>query len=954
MYWGIFCLSMLLLGIQIAFERYGAYWEIDRHEIERIGTLTRVIDANLVVHLEAIDLLLTSVRDELQKPAADTKPDWNTLSAKLTIYAESTPGARSMSFFDATGTVVASSRRELIGRNFADRAYFQTALTQHNSNVLYASEPFRTVLNAYGMQLTRVVVDSQGAFNGIVVVTLDADFFTTLLKAVSYAPDVRATLVHESGTVFRVIPENSIPDGTNLAKPGSLLVRHLESGQHESLLKANSFSTGDYRLAVLRTLKSEKLPMDKALVIVVSRNMDAVYAEWTSKTRLILFYFGLLLFLGAGGIAMYLRQLRLSWEERAAQSRAARVVEETFIAKIQVAQRSLEQKQHQLHTVLANSPNGLIMFDRERHVVFYNERYLSLLGFPRELLAQPDIRFDDLLSHAWQRGDYPGSSQEQVLAHFVGYFEARELVHFQRQGRHGKTLEIYGIPIPDGGTLLSYLDITASKQAEAERIQVTKELEDLYEHAPCGYHSLDQAGHLIRINHTELLWLGYQREELIGKVHIADILTAESCQIFQDNFPRFKASGKLLNLELEMLRKDGSVMPVLVNATAVYDKDGAYKMSRTTVFDRTESKILEAQLQQRTRDAEAANQSKSDFLANISHEIRTPMNAIIGLTNLVLESELSTRQRDRLGKVSNSAKALLRLLNDILDHAKLEAGQLAIESMPFQLHQVVQEVHDLFAYRMEEKCLYWRQTIEADIPKILVGDALRLGQVLINLVGNAIKFTEHGGVMLQIGLDAIEESIVKLRFSVTDTGVGMTPTQCDRVFDAFVQADSSVSRKYGGTGLGLSITRQIVDLMHGTIDVTSLPGQGSTFTFTVAFATSKMPDERIASNAGPTNASLQLNTTSTVLSDQTDQRPLTEQECSLVGQYCDEMMRQLASNNFAAKATAEKLEALVLGTVAAPTFQTVINAIRRLQFREASELLRDLPSIIFNQEGNHE
>jgi len=278
---------------------------------------------------------------------------------------------------------------------------------------------------------------------------------------------------------------------------------------------------------------------------------------------------------------------------------------------------------------------------------------------------------------------------------------------------------------------------------------------------------------------------------------------------------------------------------VLMDAFSRMSAEIERKVSDLTQSEALQRRYLEESLQkqglveQALRQAQDATTAKAEFLANMSHEIRTPLNAVLGFSQLLQSAALDGVHRDYLANLKVAGQSLLGILNDVLDHSKMEAGKLEIVKEPFDLMDLLDSVSGLFSFQLMEKSLPLRVQVDTDVPRHLVGDALRLRQVLINLVGNALKFTERGEINVRIERLAHAGQALSLRLTVADTGIGMSQTQVDRIFAAFMQADSSITRRFGGTGLGLSICRHLVELMGGDISVHSEPGHGSRFSFTV-------------------------------------------------------------------------------------------------------------------------
>ena len=285
-----------------------------------------------------------------------------------------------------------------------------------------------------------------------------------------------------------------------------------------------------------------------------------------------------------------------------------------------------------------------------------------------------------------------------------------------------------------------------------------------------------------------------------------------------------------------------ALLDALLPTVALNTKILSSKLVTMKLLEQTQ--VQAADLEVAKEAAEAATRAKSDFLANMSHEIRTPMNAIIGMTHLALKTDLSPKQSDYLTKVRFAAHSLLGIINDILDFSKIEAGKLDIEKIDFRLEDVLDNLSTIVSQKAQDKNLEFLIATQHDIPPNLIGDPLRLGQILINLVNNAVKFTERGEVLVTVAMEEQVADRIKVKFSVRDSGIGMTTEQISRLFQAFAQADTSTTRKYGGTGLGLSISKRLVEMMEGSIWAEGEPGVGSTFHFTSWFGVGSEDKQR--------------------------------------------------------------------------------------------------------------
>jgi two-component system, sensor histidine kinase and response regulator len=369
--------------------------------------------------------------------------------------------------------------------------------------------------------------------------------------------------------------------------------------------------------------------------------------------------------------------------------------------------------------------------------------------------------------------------------------------------------------------------LTTLRESEEKYRTILENIED-------GYYEIDLAGNFIFFSDSLSRILGYSKDELMG-MNYRQYMDKETARKVFGTFNQVYTTGKAAKaVEWKLLTKDGSDRFVEASISLRRDREGRPIGFQGMARDITARKVTEVALL-KAKLAEEASQAKSEFLANMSHEIRTPLNAIIGMTELAMDDDLDDRQRDAFHTITSEANALLAIINDVLDVSKMEAGKLDLEEIPFDLSVTLEDVADSIAFQALQKGLEVISHLSPDMPCRLTGDPGRLRQILINLSGNALKFTHKGEIYLHGELAGQIGERVLIRFSVKDTGIGIPLDKQSAIFESFTQADGSTTRKYGGTGLGLAISKQLAELMGGEIGVESEPGRGSTFWFTAVF-----------------------------------------------------------------------------------------------------------------------
>ncbi|MBW7885257.1 MAG: response regulator, partial [Caldilineaceae bacterium] len=511
-----------------------------------------------------------------------------------------------------------------------------------------------------------------------------------------------------------------------------------------------------------------------------------------------------------------------------------------------LSQERLRFQEHLLRTVLDSLPNHVSVRNPEGRFLLVNRALCDFLGrTPDEVLGSLESELDShqriVDPEQWAGHAALAQNRELVVDLRAAVDQQGNRVWFQTMQRP--------LRMPNGDTniLVVSTDITERKLATDALTDERNMLQTLIDNLPDYIFIKDTQSRYLKANAAHISLVGARdMEHLLGKTDF-DFFSAQSTFPFYEDEQCVIRTGEPLLNKVENINVDSPDKRswVLSSKIPLRDADGQVRWLIGVSRDITALKETEAELRQAKETAEAATQAKSEFLANMSHEIRTPMNAVIGMTSLLLDTELTGDQRDFVETIRNSGETLLAIINDILDFSKIESGKLELESQPFDVVECVEETMDLFAARAAQKRVELLYSIEPSVPKTVLGDATRLRQVLVNLVSNAVKFTESGEIELRLAATPDETpgqstpGTVRLHCVVRDTGIGIPAERLQRLFKSFSQVDASTTRKYGGTGLGLAISKRLVEMMGGSIAVESEQQKGSIFHFDIVVGISE-------------------------------------------------------------------------------------------------------------------
>jgi PAS domain S-box-containing protein len=778
------------LGVFI-FDLHSRYH--DGIAVSKASTLSyaQILAEHTARTLEGVDHILKEASIIRRDARAGRYSSKQRLNAALRLLQQGSPVLVAIGWTDANGDLEAHSYEDNAPRsNIADMPHFK-AQRDSVRDQLFVAPPFRSAATGdWVTAASRRLLNDDGSFAGVLTAVIKQSYFRQIFQAVQLGPNDYVTLATTDGWIIAREPFVDGLIGRSFAD-GPIYSRDLaaaDSGVIESVSRLD----GSSRITAF------KIVPGRPLVALVSADLRDVLAPWWQHVYTFAPLVTLVVLLVLLGAVVLFRQTH-------------RLSDKTVL----------------LNDVLASMDQGMVVMDNDGAIRVCNPRAIEFLGLP----ARP-FHINDILAHQESTGELEAWSEE-ARAERDPRKHAGSLNIHERNLRDGRTLEVRTVSLPTGGMVRTFTDITQRKAADRAVRDSETRYRLLADHATDMIFQLDMQFVRRYVSPACQEILGYSPEELTGIKPLT--------QIHPDDADRVRETYQALALGLDrtsvtnrIRHRDGRWIWVEAELRLVRDEAGCPSGIVGALRNVSARKEMEAEAAAARRQAEEAAAAKGQFLATMSHELRTPLNGILGFADLIQDrNDLPIEVHRQVGLIQTASTALLTVVNDILDFSKLEENKLELAPTAFSLSDLIESVVSIVRPSADKKHLGLRILTDPDAPAYVVGDDARLRQVLLNLLNNAIKFTQTGHIVLAIKCLGAKATSEQLRFSVSDTGIGIPDDKRNHLFQRFSQVDGSISREFGGTGLGLAISKRLVEMMGGQIGVESVFGEGSTFWFTV-------------------------------------------------------------------------------------------------------------------------
>jgi PAS domain S-box-containing protein len=773
---------------------------------------------------QAVDVALQEVSDRIASSGVNDLETLHDLFGGLDVHEAlakrliDLPQAEAFSIIDATGHLVNASRQwSMPDYSRATQDYFRHFANAPDPNP-YISEPGTSRSSgAPTVFLVRRLTASDGRFLGIVSAPILLGYFDAFFAKTGLSKGTGVTILRRDGTILVRFPAGEVAPGTRIAPTAGWYQRVAEGGGHFRSSRAFADHTPIFVSVHPLTLYP--------IVVDITRSEAAALARWWRQAIAI----GLGALAATASLALLLRALgRQITLIEASQDRITQQV-----ATIQANEAHLATQSALLETTLAHMSQGIMLIDAGGTLQVANQRVAELLDLPEDLLARrPPVA--DVLRLVWGRDEF--GPRVGTFEHWFGDFQkahSGQMWVEEHRPSNGTILEVRSNRLSDGGAVRTFTDMTEQRRA-AEKLQYANVLLTAQmEASPDGILVVDANRNITSFNQRFVDIWQLPPSPLVGTDAGKSLASALA---LMHEPQKFKARVRYLYDHPdqasfdEIHTIDGRFIDT--SSMSLYTQDGK-DLGRIWFFrDVTETRQAEATLRAARDDATRSAQAKAEFLAMMSHEIRSPMSGLLGVVELLGDTGLDPEQREMIDLLHGSGTSLLRVLNDVLDFSKIDAGKVELEPEPTELRQFVSGLLASMAPNAAAKGLSLTAAVDGELPTWIATDPTRLRQILVNLLGNATKFTAIGSVRLSVSAATMPDGRF-LEFAVSDSGIGIAPDVSQRLFEPFTQADASTTRKFGGTGLGLTISRRLARLLGGDIEVASDPGHGSVFTLSI-------------------------------------------------------------------------------------------------------------------------